>query len=203
MTTTKKQIQWLAWFGMIVGLASSIAANVAHAWLVGDPGTGRTLMAVAPPLFFYLGVEFVCRHRIDMGWATWPVFGPIVLSTFGASYWAIWKLAAAYGQPPLIALTTPLMIDGIMAASTIVLTTTRTRRADKPKRVDRAADIKADKPKDTPPIVSAGKPAAWDRALAAQLLTDSKMTHAEIATRIGVSTKTIQRYATDLKASKS
>lgn len=199
MTTTKRHDMWVAWVGLITGLLGSMAMNEARAWTTGYPGVGHTLTALLAPGAFFLGIEMVARYKNIAPTAMWVTLGAIVAPAAAVSYWMIWEYLSLLGWG-LAAYAGPLLVDGVMAMSTIVLTSTRTRKMDtRVKRMDKPVD----KAPDMPPVVSAGKPAAWDRALAARLIAENKMTHAEIATRVGVSSKTIQRYANDLKASQS
>lgn len=209
MTTTKPHDMWVAWVGLIGGLLGSMAMNEAGAWTDGYPGVGHTLTALLAPGAFFIGIEMVARYRHIAAVACSVAFGFIVVPAAAVSYWMIWDYLTHLGWG-YAAYAGPLLVDGVMAMSTVVLTTVRVRRVDRRKqmstRVDKAVDTRSghvDKAVDIAPIVSARRPAEWDRKLAAQLLADGQMSHAEIATRVGVSTKTVQRYAADLKLSAS
>jgi hypothetical protein len=202
MTTTKPHDMWVAWVGLVGGLLGSMAMNEARAFEHGYPGVGHMLTSLLAPGAFFIGIEMVARYRHISPLACTVALGFIVIPAAAVSYWMIWAYLTQLGWG-YAAFAGPLLVDGVMAMSTVVLTATRVRKVRRVDKPAAAAVRQVDKPSDIAPIVSAAKPAAWDRALAAQLLIENKMKHAEIATRVGVSTKTIQRYAADLKASRS
>lgn len=196
----------VAWVGMWGGLIASLASNEAHTWRDGYPGLGHSLWSFAPPLAFFLGLEMVCRYRhILRGW-TWAVFLSIVLPAAGVSYWAIQQLTLSYGWG-VLSWVAPLMVDGVMAGSTVVLTRLRSQRPARVPRVKTAA-VPVSRPparQDTPAVpavpnadtaavpATAPVPATDDRVAKAMRLLSEGRSKPDIAEVLGVSVRTLNR----------
>ena len=117
----------VAWSAFGLGVAASIAANVAHA----QPGVGPRIAGAFVPLALLLAVECMSRprwHHARHGWtATWWGLaryggtGLVALVAAVMSYRHMRALLTEYGEDPLNAAIGPLAVDGLMVVAGFAL----------------------------------------------------------------------------------
>ena len=114
-----------AYFGVVVGLAVSVAANVAHAASVnGGASPGALALAGFWPLSLFLALEVLTR-------TTWAGarglavarggVGLVALVAASLSYAHLRGLLITFGEPAWSATVGPLGIDGLMTVSAAAL----------------------------------------------------------------------------------
>jgi hypothetical protein len=128
-----------AYIGMLAGLAASIAANVAHAFVPPThtppdwhPPVGAIVSAVVWPAFLFAALEILVRTTWQAGWR-WrllrfagllPVAGMAAL----VSYLHMRALLRFYGEDRVVAAFGPIAVDGLMVMATAALMATSPRR---------------------------------------------------------------------------
>lgn len=132
-----------AWLAFGLGVAVSVAANVAHTWYPARPALrsyaalhrgsaagwrpeiGAQFAAAFYPLSLLLTVELLTRVRWPAGlaWAAARFGGTGVVAVVAAvvSYRHMAGLLAAYGEDRLTARIGPLAIDGLMVVASFAL----------------------------------------------------------------------------------
>lgn len=115
----------VVWCAFLLGIAASLAANVAHA----HPGMGPRLAAGFVPLALLLAVECMTRpHWRRDGWlwglARYGGTGLVAVVAAVMSYRHMHGLLLAYGEDPLTAALGPLAVDGLMIVSGFALLAT-------------------------------------------------------------------------------
>lgn len=131
----------VAWLAFVVGIAASVAANIAHAYYANPtqldawrqqggtgewhPEPGSIVAAGFWPLALLLAVEVLSRVRWQPG-AWWSVarYGGLLLVALVAavlSYRHMAGLLAVYGEDGLSAHLGPLAVDGLMVLSGFAL----------------------------------------------------------------------------------
>lgn len=131
----------VAWLAFVVGIAASVAANVAHAFYatpaqldawqrqggVGEwhPEPGSIVAAGFWPLALLLAVEVLSRVRWQPGawWALARYGGLLLVALVAAvlSYRHMAGLLTVYGEDSLSAHLGPLAVDGLMVLSGFAL----------------------------------------------------------------------------------
>lgn len=114
-----------AYAGIVVGLAVSIWANVAHAMTVpGGGGTGSLFLAAFWPLGLFLALEVLSRTTWRGGRGLLVAragVGVVAVVAAAVSYLHLHGLLLSYGEGLFAALVGPLAIDGLMAVSAAAL----------------------------------------------------------------------------------
>jgi Protein of unknown function (DUF2637) len=113
----------------LLGVAVSVAANVAHTWYIpgasGRPPVGAQLAAAFYPLALLLTVEILARVPWPVGpwWAAARYGGTALVAGVAAvvSYRHMAALLAAYGEDALTAAIGPLAVDGLMVVASFAL----------------------------------------------------------------------------------
>ncbi len=112
----------VAWSAFGLGIAASVAANVAHA----RAAFGPRIAAAFVPLALLLAVECMSRpawHRSGLWWglARYGGTGLVALVAAVMSYRHMTALLAGYGEDPLNAAIGPLAVDGLMVVAGFAL----------------------------------------------------------------------------------
>jgi hypothetical protein len=127
-------VRRIAYFGVVVGLAVSIAANVAHGfvpppgWPADKPWTpepGAVAGAMFWPVALLLTTEILARKKWPAGWV-WLVVRlvgllPVAVVAAVISYQHLHGLLLHYYETPLAAAIGPLSIDGLMVMASAAL----------------------------------------------------------------------------------
>ncbi|MEQ7124866.1 DUF2637 domain-containing protein [Actinopolymorpha sp. B11F2] len=112
----------VAWSAFLLGVAASVAANVAHA----QPQAGPRIAAAFVPLALLLAVECMSRprwHRTGTWWglARYGGTGLVALVAAVMSYRHMRSLLISYGEDTLNAAIGPLAVDGLMVVAGFAL----------------------------------------------------------------------------------
>lgn len=211
--TTKTRVpgRLLAWAALLVALAASVGANVAFA----RPELGPRLSAATAPVLVVLAAGLL--ERVPLGsarpWQRWLAGGGLVFvvaSAFVTSYEHQHALLIAYGNPNLSATLLPLAVDALILMASVSLAVIAERRRALP---GLSRDVKGDIAgqeaapvsdivSDTPDPVEQPKPrtprapkkaTTADKVAAAKRRTPDASA-ADIARRVGVTERTVQRY---------
>lgn len=120
-----------AYLGVTLGLAASIAGNVANTVLVPSavPLELRVPFAVAWPVFLGIGIEVLTRVAWERNWRHWAaralLVGPMSLVAAVMSYLHLHHLMVLSGEPGLAQAVGPLAVDGTLFGCTVALLVTR------------------------------------------------------------------------------
>jgi Protein of unknown function (DUF2637) len=111
----------VAWLAFALGVAASVAANVAHA----RPESGPRLASAFAPVALLLTVEIMSRVPWSTGrmWALsrWAGTGAVALVAAVTSYRHMSALLVSYGEDRLTALIQPVCVDGLMVVASLAL----------------------------------------------------------------------------------
>jgi hypothetical protein len=120
-TPTPRTARLIAWCAFTLGVAASIAANVAHA----RPELGPRLASAFAPVALLLTVEIMSRVPWPAGswWklGRWVGTGTVALVAAVTSYRHMSALLAAYGEDQLTAIIQPACVDGLMVVASLAL----------------------------------------------------------------------------------
>lgn len=220
MTRTRQPGRAWSTFGFAVGIAASIAANIAHAFVVPKgapanwhPQLGAVFTAAFWPSAVVISIEVISRVQWARRWY-WTLVrfvGLGVVATIAAliSYGHLSALLRFYGEDDLSSALGPLVVDGLMVICSAALLAIgdNARRA-----VDAAIEIvqpvtEADNEIE-PVSATADKPTTVrrprsDSKAGKVAKTASRMPTAKpavIAARAGVSETTVRRHLSTAKA---
>lgn len=155
MTTAKTPGRGWAYLGLLLGLAGSVAGNVANTILTDTRVTEwlRVPFAVAWPVWTWVGIEVLTRIEWRRHWSHWIarliLMGPTTLVAAFVSYLHLHHLMVLSGEPGLAQAVGPLAIDGTLFGCTVALLVTRaqerTAGQERTRRTlaQRVAEIKA------------------------------------------------------------
>lgn len=111
----------IAGAAFILGVAASVAANVAHA----RPELGPRLASAFAPVALLLTVEIMSRAPWPAGriWALgrWAGTGAVAAVAAITSYRHMAALLLSYGEDRLTALIQPACVDGLMVVASLAL----------------------------------------------------------------------------------
>lgn len=111
----------VAWVAFAVGVAASVAANIAHA----RPELGPRIAAGFAPLALLLTVEIISRVPWPAGraWVVgrWGGAGVVAAVAAVTSYRHMRGLLLAYGEDSVTATIEPLCVDGLMVVASLAL----------------------------------------------------------------------------------
>ena len=208
--------------GGAVSIAANVAhsyvppAGASASW---TPHGGSVVGAVVWPVFLLVAVEILARVAWPegLGWTLLRFGGLLPVAAVAAlvSYRHMSGLLEFYGEDPLTTTLGPLAVDGLMVMATGALIATSRSRVAVAELVDELAD---EEPAPDPwsyavPVADAAEeldseaapgldklsnprkaqPSARDRVEKAHRRTPDA-TNAALAKRLGLSTKTVQRY---------
>ncbi|SCL32848.1 Protein of unknown function [Micromonospora nigra] len=121
-----------AYFGAILGGALSIAANVAHSYIAGDPSWLKVVFSVAWPVLLFVGIEVLARVVFPrgIGYAAlrFVGVGGVALVAAVVSYRHMSGLFEHYGEDPVTVAYGPLAVDGLLAVCSAALILTANKR---------------------------------------------------------------------------
>lgn len=131
----------IAWCAFVLGIAASVAANVAHA----HPELGPRIAAGFAPVALLLTVEIMSRVPWPDGiwWrlGRYGGTGTVALVAAVMSYRHMYGLLETYGEDTLNAAIGPLAVDGLMiVASLALLALGQQPTTDQPVPVDTVAE---------------------------------------------------------------
>lgn len=115
-----------AYAGTVLGAGVSIAANVAHEYVIqSDPPPLAIAFAVSWPVFLFVAIEILARARWPRRWY-WVClrFGglvPVAGVAAVVSYGHLSGLLAHYGERGIPVMFGPAAVDGLMVMSTAAL----------------------------------------------------------------------------------
>jgi hypothetical protein len=111
----------VAWLAFVLGVAASVAANVAHA----RPEVGPRLASAFAPVALLLTLEIMSRVPWPQGrtWglSRWAGTGAVALVAAVTSYRHMSALLVSYGEDGLTALIQPVCVDGLMVVASLAL----------------------------------------------------------------------------------
>ena len=112
----------VAWSAFGLGIAASVAANVAHA----HPALGPRIAAAFAPVALLLAVECMIRPRWGRAGFWWGLTryggtGLVALVAAVMSYRHMCALLVSYGEDQLNAAIGPLAVDGLMVVAGFAL----------------------------------------------------------------------------------
>ncbi|MDG4801757.1 hypothetical protein [Micromonospora sp. WMMD980] len=122
-----------AYFGAILGGALSVAANVAHSYIAGDPSWLKVVFSVAWPVLLFVGIEVLARVAFPKG-AGYALLrfvgvGLVALVAAIVSYRHLSGLFAHYGEDAVTVVLGPVAIDGLLAVCSAAMILTARKRA--------------------------------------------------------------------------
>lgn len=137
--------------GFWTGVAASVAANIAHAFVGPDggpySGTPSWLMlvfAALPPFALLVGIEVIAQVRWRKVWyqsaIRWCAVGGVAAIGGVVSYDHMRMALAAHGENDFGATLLPLLVDGLMTVCSAALLTI----GDNVRRAELPADAEAD-----------------------------------------------------------
>src|SRR5690606_22079577 len=198
-------------------VAASVAANVLHA----EPNPISQTIAAWPPVALLVTVELISRvpvHRRALAAVRLAATTLIAGIAAWVSYWHMVGVAARYGETGASPYLLPLSVDGLVVVASVCLvelagriaSAERPATATQPVAATRPAPAVAPAPTTTPatapaPVVAATRrprvnPVRHDiRQRARDMYRDGVRDLAHIATTLGVSKRSVERYTQDLR----
>jgi DNA-binding CsgD family transcriptional regulator len=199
MTDTRlRRVRWGVRGALLLGVATSVAANVLHA----RPNPISQAIAAWPPLALLLTVELISRipvHRRSLAAVRLGATASIAGIAAWVSYWHMAGVAARYGEVGAAPYLMPLSVDGLVVVASVCLV----ELAGRIQAADSEAVTTADAPADIEPDI---KPAAANPRSRAPRKRDTgiavarlrarhpNLSAAEIAKRLGVTDRTVRRH---------
>ena len=189
------RVRWGVRGALVLGVATSVAANVLHAL----PNPISQAIAAWPPLALLLTVELISRipvHRRSLAGVRVAATASIAGIAAWVSYWHMAGVAARYGEVGAAPFLIPLSVDGLIVVASICLVELSGRiplGAGEPVLVTKpvvAADPKADAAPDNRRTRKPDTGAAIARLRTRQPGLSNK----EIADRLGVTDRTVRRH---------
>jgi hypothetical protein len=198
------RIRWGVRAALLLGVATSVAANVLHA----DPNPISQAIAAWPPLALLLTVELISRvpvHRRTLAAVRLAATASIASIAAWVSYWHMAGVAARYGEQGAAPYLIPLSVDGLVVVASVCLVELagRLRTVDQPDTTpDTAPDTATDsaasavavpEPQAARTPRRPAKPTTAD-AVARLRKRHPDMTSTDIARRLGVTDRTARRH---------
>jgi hypothetical protein len=215
------RIRWAVRGVLALGVAASIAGNVLHAH---DNAVSRVISAWSPLalLMTIELIARVPVHRKALAFARWAATALIAGIAAWVSYWHMAAVAGRYGETGASPYLIPLSVDGLVVVASICLVELGARIRDvvpQPAPADEQMNSSSvstpvlvgpvfdhDRPigpesspavtdnvSDTKPVVRKRPPSSEARVVAAHRRTP-KATDEELAARLKVSKKTVERH---------
>jgi hypothetical protein len=194
-----------AYAAVVLGGGMSIAANVAHTYVVNPhPSALAVGFSVFWPVALFVAIEIMARTAWPRGWG-WRVlrFGgltPVAAVAAVVSYRHLSGLLAVYGEHVVTIHFGPLAVDGLMAVAATALFVPGRRQpveapafAPAPARVELPAEARpapSARPRRRKPV---RRPAALTRQMPTELEADGA-TRAQVTQRLGISERGYGRY---------
>jgi len=214
-----RRVRWAVRATLALGVAASVTANVLHA----QPNPISQAIAAWPPLALLVTIELISRVPVHRrGLAAVRLAATAVIAGIAAwvSYWHMVGVAARYGETGASPYLLPLSVDGLVVVASVCLVELagRIASAERPATatqpvaatVTRPAPVVAPAPTTTPttapvPAVAAARrpranPVRHDiRQRARDMYRNGVKDLAHIATTLGVSKRSVERYTQDLR----
>lgn len=187
-----RRVRWGVRAALVLGVATSVAANVLHA----NPNPISQAIAAWPPLALLLTVELISRvpvHRRSLAAVRFAATASIAMIAAYVSYLHMVGVAARYGEHGAAPYLIPLSVDGLVVIASVCLVEIagRFRVLDQP-------DTKADIVPDTAPDTAAPSVPPRKRNTAAAVAKlrarYPDMPTTDIARRLGVTDRTVRRH---------
>jgi DNA-binding CsgD family transcriptional regulator len=190
------RIRWGVRAALLLGVATSVAANILHA----RPNPISQAIAAWPPLALLLTVELISRipvHRRSLSAVRLAATAFIAGIAAWVSYWHMAGVASRYGEVGAAPYLMPLSVDGLVVVASVCLVELSARLQP----ADTEPDVTADKPADIKPDVRPVKPRTrtpgkrdTGKAVARLRARHPTLPPAEIAKRLGVTDRTVRRH---------
>jgi hypothetical protein len=195
-----RRVRWGVRAALVLGVATSVAANVLHA----NPNPISQAIAAWPPLALLLTVELISRvpvHRRTLAVVRLTATAFIAAIAAYVSYHHMVGVAARYGEEGAAPYLIPLSVDGLVIVASVCLVEIAGRL-----RVVEQPDIPADTTPDTAPDSAAPpvpenerKPRRKTRPTTAAAVAKLRARHPDMATtdiarRLGVTDRTVRRH---------
>ncbi|GIJ53223.1 DUF2637 domain-containing protein [Virgisporangium aurantiacum] len=114
------RIRWGVRAALVLGVATSVAANVLHA----NPNPISQAIAAWPPLALLLTVELISRvpvHRRSLAAVRLAATASIASIAAWVSYWHMAGVAARYGETGAAPYLIPVSVDGLVVVASVCL----------------------------------------------------------------------------------
>jgi hypothetical protein len=199
-----RRVRWGVRAALVLGVATSVAANVLHA----DPNPISQAIAAWPPLALLLTVELISRvpvHRRSLAAVRLAATASIAGIAAWVSYHHMVGVAARYGEQGAAPYLIPLSVDGLVVVASVCLVELAGRlrslpvdavpeRAAHPvpEKPDTEPDMPADIAPDKAPVHKRRQPTG--AAVARLRARHPDMTVTDMARRLGVTDRTVRRY---------
>jgi len=208
--TQLKRIRWGVRAALLLGVAASIAGNVLHA----QDSLVSQIISAWSPLALLITIELISRvpmHSFGLAVARWAATALIAGIAAWVSYWHMAAVASRYGETGASPYLLPLSVDGLVVVASVCLVELggRIRAADLSAEVSipvSAPSAVVDHPvsigpepapvvKVSTPTVPVRKPqpSSRERIERAHRRWPDE-TNEQLAKRLDLSTKTVQRY---------
>ncbi|PRY17625.1 DUF2637 domain-containing protein [Pseudosporangium ferrugineum] len=199
------RVRWGVRGALVLGVATSVAANVLHA----QPNPISQAIAAWPPLALLLTVELISRipvHHRTLAAVRLAATASIAGIAAWVSYWHMAGVAARYGETGAAPYLIPLSVDGLVVVASVCLVELTGRITAQSGEPVTAADTAPDSTADTSPDTTADAPEPPARkrtrtsrrstatAVARMRARHPDMSTREIAGRLGVTDRTVRRH---------
>lgn len=204
-----RRVRWGVRAALVLGVATSVAANVLHA----EPNPISQAIAAWPPLALLLTVELISRvpvHRRALAAVRFAATASIASIAAYVSYHHMVGVAAKYGEQGAAPYLIPLSVDGLVVVASVCLVELagRLRTVDEPVQeraaqpvteIEERPDTEPDMPADIAPDGAAQPRRAKRRqptgvAVARLRARHPDMSVTDIARRLSVTDRTVRRY---------
>lgn len=204
-----KRIRWAVRAALFLGVAASIAGNVLHAQ---DTFVSQVISAWSP-IALLITIELISRvpvHRRGLAVVRWAATALIAGIAAWVSYWHMAAVASRYGETGASPYLLPLSVDGLVVVASVCLVELSGRiRALEESAVPTPAAppamvLQYDLPvgpvpppvdRVSTPQAAPRKPQPSSRELVERAHKRTPAaTHEQLAKRLNLSTKTVQRY---------
>ena len=204
MTTTQlTRVRWGVRGALLLGVATSVAANILHAL----PNPISQAIAAWPPLALLLTVELISRipvQRRSLTAVRLAATATIAAIAAWVSYWHMTGVASRYGEVGAAPYLIPLSVDGLIVVASVCLVELAGRLQPSADRPDTATDTQADSQPDITPEPTPEAPRATPKRPARKRDTGKAVARLrarhpdlpaqEIARRLGVTDRTVRRH---------
>jgi hypothetical protein len=185
------RIRWGVRAVLLLGVATSVAANILHA----QPNPISQTIAAWPPLALLLTVDLISRVPVRKGWLAVvrrTATGALAAIAAFVSYGHMVGVVSRYGEVGAVPYLIPLSVDGLVVVASVCLVELNTSVKQADTEADTVADIaKAPAVRSKSPASSANKTAT---AVARLRSRHPELGTQEIAQRIGVTDRTVRRH---------
>lgn len=186
--------------GFWTGVVASVAANIAHAFLSGQPSWLMLMFAALPPFALLVGIEVIAQVQWRRVWfqavIRWGAVGSVATIGGVVSYDHMRAALLAHGETGVGSILLPILVDGLMTVCSAALLTI----GDNVRRAERAALVVQEDvvQEETEPVVT---PAPVRKAIqsaaakvAALRAQHPDMAQDAVAKKTGLAVRTVQRH---------